>query len=171
MPKKEDFADFEQTWDVPLLSTCVQVPKYWFFACFCGPCFAYRQRARLLDGDVKGRYVCCAGQVCGDKLDSCSKPAPELCLCLEVFCCFWCAIGASRSLIQQAYRIQNTWLENCMIWCACIVGWVRCILSFFIDIPGDLDWILDLIYCMFQACLQSQQERELDVRKPQDANV
>ncbi|KNC73924.1 hypothetical protein SARC_13517, partial [Sphaeroforma arctica JP610] len=161
-----EFADFEQTWDVPLLNTCFELPKLFCFAFFCAPCFAYKQRSRLLDDDVENRYVCCAGQICGEHCNKVTDPCPQFCLCVEVCWCFWCAIGANRSLMQQAYRIQNTWLENCMIWCACITSWIRCILSFFVDIPDVLDFILDCIYCIFQACLQSQQEHELDIRKP-----
>eukprot|EP01134_Creolimax_fragrantissima_P003288 CFRG3288T1 len=148
MPKKNEFADFEQTWDVPLMSTCVKLPSLFCFAFFCAPCFAYQQRSRLLDDDVSNRYVCCAGQICGDHCNKLTDPCPAFCLAVE------------------AYRIQNTWLENCMIWCACITSWIRCIVSIFIDIPDVLDFILDCIYCLFQACLQSQQEHELDIRKP-----
>lgn len=42
------YADFEQTWDIPLLSTCFKVPGLFCYAFFCPCCMAYQQRSRLL---------------------------------------------------------------------------------------------------------------------------
>jgi hypothetical protein len=61
------------------------------------------------DGDVPNRYMCCQGQVCGEVFNKITQPCPRFCLVVEVMMCFWCALGANRSLIQQAYRLQNTW--------------------------------------------------------------
>ena len=48
---------------------------------------------------------------------------------------------------------------------ACLVSWIVCILSIFLPIPQEVDWVLDICRCIFQACLQSQAEHELDIQK------
>eukprot|EP00121_Abeoforma_whisleri_P015234 Awhi_evm1s14041 len=170
---KEQFEDAPETWDVGICETCIEKPKYFCCSLLCGCCFAYSQRKRLLDGDMS-RYVCCGGHVCGPCCgqDSCTQslvdPCPELCLCTEVWCCFWLAISASRIMIQTQYQIANTWLETCLIWLACIASWVICIVQCFIDIPDEVDCIIDMCYCFFSACLQTQQEAEIDVRKGEE---
>lgn len=163
----EEFADLPETWEYELCETCYKIPKYWCCAFWCPCCMAYKQRTRLLDDDMS-RYKCCQGQVCGpctEPTDGCVGKCPELCLITEILCCFWCSIGTNRAIIQRTYRIANSWLDNALIWFACIASWVICIISIFISIPQEVAWLIDCLYAMFQSCLQSQQENEMDKRQ------
>eukprot|EP00121_Abeoforma_whisleri_P015450 Awhi_evm2s14235 len=50
------------------------------------------------------------------------------------------------------------------------MSWVVCILSIFLPIPQEVDYAIDCIYLMFSACLQSQQEHELDLRRMEEGS-
>merc|ERR1712137_946510 len=165
MPLKAggDEGQFPNYWHVGLCTTCVEVPVNWCLACVCAPCFSCHQRIRIYDGDMD-RYLCCGGAYCGDCACG-GKDCPHFCLCIEVFLCFWCSIFGNRWLIQTQYGIQNTPFETCIIWTMCIFSWVRLILSILGVDLGWLDYVCDAIYCMFSACMQSQQEAELDYQK------
>ena len=55
--------------------------------------------------------------------------------------------------------------EECVIWLACIISWIRCIYQFFFNIPFEIEILCDIIYCMFSACMQSQQQAEIRHQK------
>eukprot|EP01098_Paradermamoeba_levis_P015263 TRINITY_DN763_c0_g1_i1.p1 TRINITY_DN763_c0_g1~~TRINITY_DN763_c0_g1_i1.p1 ORF type:complete len:190 (+),score=31.48 TRINITY_DN763_c0_g1_i1:63-572(+) len=162
MPKHLAEGGRDQQWDVGLCETCYTIPKYFCAAFFCPCCFAYNQRSELLKGDLEGKYKCCQDAYC-DCGESC-RSCPQLCLCIEILLCFWCAIAGNRFLLQKSYSIQNTCFEECILWTACIVSWIRPIISIFVDIPVEVDCAIDCLYCALQACMQSQQENEIDKR-------
>jgi hypothetical protein len=47
----------------------------------------------------------------------------------------------------------------------CILSWLRCLLHLTGHDLGPIEYICDVIYCMFSACMQSQQEAELDYQR------
>ena len=47
----------------------------------------------------------------------------------------------------------------------CILSWVRLILKCFGIRFGEVEILCDLIYCMFSACMQSQQQAELEYQR------
>eukprot|EP00128_Syssomonas_multiformis_P007622 Colp12_sorted_trinity150504_noHs@9082 len=167
MPKKyseEEEARAHDEWSLPLCDTCFARPSDFCCAFWCGPCFTYNQRKRILNDDLS-QYQCCGGICCNNCCESQVKSCPGFCLGLEVICCFWWALSANRWLIQSAYFIKTSIFDRFLITLACICSWVRCILSCFIDIPDSIDLMIDCIYCVFSACLLTQQEAELDKRK------
>eukprot|EP00127_Corallochytrium_limacisporum_P005948 Clim_evm25s215 gene=Clim_evmTU25s215 len=165
MPNKE-VEGAVNTWDVNLCETCVKVPAYWCCSFWTPCCFVCRQRIRILGGPNVWRdnYVCCGG-ICGNCCKACGnldKKCPDVCLCIESFFCFWFATSGNRFLLQSTYKIRNTPLENCLLIFACICSWVRCIASFFIDLPQELEFLIDILYAMLASCMLSQQEAEID---------
>jgi len=145
-----------------LFLTCFTHPIYWCCACICPCCFACKQRYDILDGDITD-YKCCGGAYgncsCGGEM------CPPVCLCLETWFCCWCAIFGNRWLIQNMYQIHNTAFETCIFWTACICSWVMCIISIIFGIPRDVELLCDVIYCAFSACIQSQNQAELDYQR------
>eukprot|EP01115_Flamella_aegyptia_P012757 TRINITY_DN64_c3_g1_i1.p1 TRINITY_DN64_c3_g1~~TRINITY_DN64_c3_g1_i1.p1 ORF type:complete len:174 (-),score=12.56 TRINITY_DN64_c3_g1_i1:15-536(-) len=151
-------------WEVGLFTSCCERPHYFCVSCFFPWCCICKQRYDVYEGDMS-RYECCGGAYCGGCHCFCGKACPELCLCLEsIFCC-WCAIFGNRFLIQSEYGIMNTKCENCLIWFMCILSWVRCIVSLFVNIPFEIEVLCDLLFCCFSACLQTQQEAEIVYQK------
>ena len=62
--------------------------------------------------------------------------------------------------------VQNTAIENCVLWTACIISWIRLILNLLgIGLPAPVDLLCDCMYCALSACMQSQQEAELKFHK------
>lgn len=51
----------------------------------------------------------------------------------------------------------------------CLFSWVYCLLRTFTSIIPEgfefIDYIVDMVYCMFSACMQSQQNAELDYQR------
>merc|ERR1712232_1119660 len=117
------------------------------------------QRRILLDFDMS-KYECCGGTLCDCR--KCTDPCPSFCLCLEAFCCMWFGIYANRYYVQVKYDIRNSCFDEFLIMLACIYSIIICILRCFIDIPDTIERIIDLIYCMFAGCLQSQQQHEIE---------
>jgi len=53
-----------------------------------------------------------------------------------------------------------------MIWTMCIFSWVWCLIQIFTNVSlGKGEWLIDMIYCMFSACMQSQQNAELEYQR------
>ena len=165
--KEEVVENYHEHWKVHLLETFSVAPGYWCFSCWC-PCWAMYSQRKRINPEFPDNYLCCNGLYCGE----CSwlggpglcQKCPRTCLVTEsIFCC-WCAIFANRATLQHRYEIRNTKLEECMIWTACICSWAILILSFIFPIPDAAECCIDCAYASFAACLQTQQELELDHR-------
>lgn len=68
--------------------------------------------------------------------------------------------------------VQNTAIENCVLWTACIVSFIRLIMSLVgFGLPAPVDLICDCLYCALSACMQSQQDAELKYQRGGPKNI
>jgi len=162
MPRKLD-ESYNNEWAVGMCSAPCEAPGTFLFSCFCCPCQAYSHRTTLLDNNYDN-YHCCGGlwgASCTNCCDSCTRPCPQLCLCLEVCFCLNCAVSGNRYMIQDRFRLMNTPCDNCLLWFTCLLSWAITILRCFIDIPQEVENIVDLIYYTVLGCMQTQHDIEL----------
>ena len=107
-------------------------------------------------------YVCCLGmwQVC------CLKdPCPPCCLCLEVFCCPFCAVSANRYAIQDHLQVKNSCCDTAIIWCTFCCQCLICILQLLgEDVDDSLQNAADLLSCIVMGCMLTQQDYQIPGR-------
>merc|ERR1712060_647418 len=134
----------------------------------CAPCVSIYQRKRALAGRP---YICCGGHLpCAGR---CAEGScPDVCLCMEAFCCTPTSILVTRYQIQDDRGLQNTQCDNaCMAFAACL-AYVSCILDLIaccVD-SGELDAVrhcmhvsVDVVWGSMCACILTQHQIELDV--------
>jgi len=64
------------------------------------------------------------------------------------------------------YQIQNTCFEVFVFWLACIVSWIMLILQCLgFNIPCEIELLCDCLYLALSACIQSQQQGEIDYQR------
>lgn len=103
---KEMREAYQNLWQVPLLSACMEKPGFCCFAMLCAPCASYSVRKQLLYHDMR-RYICCGGACpCSGRLGE--ESCPEICLGLETLCCFAQSVATSRFMIQDEMLVQTT---------------------------------------------------------------
>jgi len=147
-------------WQDGMLNQPCANPLYCCVGCFCGCCFAYKQRERILDisGD---EYKPCGGYFC-----CCETPElPKIpFLCCEACCCTWTAIMVNRYMVRDMYNLKLDPCDECLLWCACIVSWLVCILKCFGVIEEDsiCDVLADCFIMSVMGCSLAQNEAELD---------
>jgi len=132
---------------------------------FCSCCTAFVLRKEVIHQDMT-KYSCCQGyfDCCCFKAGNMSEQScPECCLCLESFCCQSCAISATRMTIMDEKRLHSDPCDNRIIWCnncmqclACICNCLAMIDSSFGQCACIIERIADIIYCIVQACMQTQ---------------
>ncbi|KAG0574645.1 hypothetical protein KC19_VG279500 [Ceratodon purpureus] len=168
------------SWETPLSWTFCSAPFYCCFTMLCPCCAAYQQRARALLYNWS-RYICCAGMMpCSGSLGE--RNCPQLCLALEVTCCFSIAVQTTRMLIQDELQLRNSLCDNfiigamvCLQYLNCVCDLIACVASFAAtESDGTFGWLgemsvlIDQIsqscYCVVCSCLQTQQHVELNKR-------
>lgn len=164
-------SSYNRHWKTDLkMATCAD-PGFCCVSAFCSCCVSYHLRKRVLRGDMS-RYLCCNGDwPCSGRCGE--QSSPELCLCLEVSCCFAQSVASTRWAIQDEMHLQNTKCDNCIIgtmifaqYLACICWLAACISGN--DVLNDLaqltDMIADILWCSVCACMQTQHKVQLDER-------
>lgn len=168
--KLQSRQNYPRVWQMPLTQT-VSRPGFCCFAMFCSYCASYTLRKQALYNDMS-RYICCNGACpcsgrCGEQKN------PELCLCLEVSCCFAQSVASTRWMIQDELGIQNTQCDNCIIGTMIAMQYFACICSIAACLTGSdeindlaqlLDCVADILWCTVCACMQTQHKEELDIR-------
>mmetsp|Transcript_20357 Transcript_20357/g.24418 ORF Transcript_20357/g.24418 Transcript_20357/m.24418 type:complete len:284 (+) Transcript_20357:85-936(+) len=171
-------SNYSNKWNVEVFGAPTADPLYCLFAVCCAPCASYQIRSRILHGDMS-RYVCCAGTMpCSGKCQE--QQCPELCLALEAYCCFANSVVASRYLIQDERRVENSECDNCLISFMVLLHQLACVLHIAACLTGNdeleqladiFSWLADMAYCSVCACMQTQHKAELDVRDGKRAPI
>lgn len=135
------------------------------------PCVSYSLRKRALQNDMR-QYLCCQGHMpCSGCFHE--QSCPELCLGLEVTCCFANSVVSTRYLLQDSMIIQNTECDNCLIGFLVCMEQLACIFQCIGDITGSpameeagalLTFAADATYCSVCACMQTQHKVQMDAR-------
>ncbi|KAG2375654.1 hypothetical protein LR48_Vigan401s000500 [Vigna angularis] len=168
MQLRQNFRNF---WHTDLFTTIQADTPYCCFALWCAPCVSYLLRKRALYNDMS-RYTCCAGYMpcsgrCGE------SKFPELCLAVEVVCCFGNSVASTRFMLQDEFNIQTTQCDNCIIGFMFFLQQLACIFSIIACIVGNselreasqlLSCLADFVYCTVCACMQTQHKIEMDKR-------
>ncbi|BAU00579.1 hypothetical protein VIGAN_10218800 [Vigna angularis var. angularis] len=151
MQLRQNFRNF---WHTDLFTTIQADTPYCCFALWCAPCVSYLLRKRALYNDMS-RYTCCAGYMpcsgrCGE------SKFPELCLAVEVVCCFGNSVASTRFMLQDEFNIQTTQCDNCIIGFMFFLQQLACIFSIIACIVGNselreasqlLSCLADFVYC------------------------
>jgi len=168
--KRDNGADgYQHKWATGMcLAPCAN-PTMCLMGCFCPWCCAFKQRKKLLQGRMD-QYTCCAGiwGPCTDKTESCTKPCPSVCLCLEVLLCLGCAVHGNRYMVQQRYQLENECMDVALMYLSCICSCLACITG-----EDSLELLADCIYYATVGCMIAQNDYEMsehnfpyDDRKP-----
>tara|TARA_B100000519_G_scaffold50828_1_gene41204 strand:+ start:486 stop:1214 length:729 start_codon:yes stop_codon:yes gene_type:complete len=162
---------YANSWAVELMKAPCARPGFCMYATFCSPCVAWQQRKKQMYGSLQG-YTCCNGGSCIS--GRCGEQNnPELCLACEVFWCFPSAVATNRFLIQDEQRVMNTQCDNGIIGFMLLMNQLACIFRVAAMVSNDdsieqaadiLDCISDMTYCSVCACMQTQQEAQIDFR-------
>ena len=87
-------------------------------SCCCPCCAACHARKEALDNDMS-KYICCQGYFPGC---CCCRPGqvgesscPDLCLCLEAFCCVGPSISTTRLYMMDKHNLANDDCDNRLI--------------------------------------------------------
>ena len=162
---------YANSWAVELMKAPCARPGFCMYATFCSPCVAWQQRKKQMYGSLQG-YTCCNGGSCIS--GRCGEQNnPELCLACEVFWCFPSAVATNRFMIQDEQRVMNTQCDNGIIGFMLLMNQLACIFRVLAMVSNDdsieqaadiLDCISDMTYCSVCACMQTQQEAQIDFR-------
>jgi len=153
--------NFTGEWQVGLFEVPCKSPICFCYGCCCPCCMAIQQRWKILDV-VQEEYVCCGG------LFPCccfGNTMPRECAVVEACCCTGLAIAGNRFMVQTRFDRMNTCCDDCILWTACIVSWVVCILRCFLDVPDEIENLVDCMLMTVSGCMLAQQEVEIDYVK------
>merc|ERR1719428_1000571 len=70
-------------------------------------------------------------------------------------------------MIQSRFDRMNTPCDDCILLFTTIVVLLHCILQFCIDIPDEIDFLVDLLINTVNGCMLAQQQVELEYIKSQ----
>ena len=156
-----------------MMDTCC-THAWCFGGYFCGPCAAYYTRYRILGDTLKG-YSCCQGynncQPCFTAGRCGEKDCPQLCLCLESFCCLGCSVSTSRIYMMDKYDLMSDPCDNRMIRFINCMSCISCICDVIAMFDSSFENCADLcrliVECMYHCaigCMVAQVLHEVDVR-------
>merc|ERR1712118_632545 len=69
--------------------------------------------------------------------------------------------------MQTRFDLQNTCCDDFILWVTCLAHYIVCILKCFIDVPDELEMLVDLLVNTVNACMLAQQQYELNYQKKQ----
>jgi hypothetical protein len=108
----------ERKFQISLVDAVCKGQPCCVLSCLCPCCAAMKARQDVLDGDMT-KYICCQGYIGGC---CCCKPGhvgekscPELCLCLESFCCVGPSMSTSRLYLMDKHNLGYDECDNRMI--------------------------------------------------------
>lgn len=126
-----------------------------FYVC-CPAIAVCQQRKRILE--ISGEpYICCGGTFpfCGF-----DKPANDICLIGEVYCCLAPAGAANRFYFQTRFNKKNTGCDDFLRICHCCLTIECAIARFCCDIPKEKEYLCKAGACT-HPCGHCQQAEEL----------
>lgn len=143
----------------------VEAPIKNFFGCFtsffCIPCVTCQQRQRLLD--ITGRkYACCGGSFCCCSCPEVDPPMDKFCMCMESCWCPMVAGMVNRDYIMGSFYVRFDPCDEYLITCSAVLQCVVCILQCFMDVPDEINDLIDLFTLCIMSCSLAQQEAEID---------
>lgn len=160
---------YGKAWEVEMKKACCIDPAFCLLAAMCAPCVSYINRVEALHGDMRF-YTCCQGLMpCSGRMkeDQC----PEVCLCLETFCCFPNSVLATRYLLQDEMQIRDTKCDSCLIQTVIFLQGLACICHIAAMFNPDLreaaqiiDCAAEGVYCSVCACMQTQHRNQIKHR-------
>jgi len=128
-------------------------------------------RKKVLRGDMT-KYKCCQGYYnccCFRGGEMGEKDCPDLCLCLEAFCCQNLSLSASRMHVMDEKNLQSDpcdrriiRINNCVQCLACVCQIIACITGQCQGMADLLTHCAHLMYCTVQACMTAQVNYEMD---------
>mmetsp|Transcript_120526 Transcript_120526/g.180016 ORF Transcript_120526/g.180016 Transcript_120526/m.180016 type:complete len:189 (-) Transcript_120526:45-611(-) len=161
-PLKLEIDTYPNEWKIGVLETLIQEPFYVCLGCVFAPCFAFKQRSRILHDNLEN-YRCC-GQLYCDSCNLSEDRCPAACLCMETCFCFPCAVVSNRYLIQREYQIRTSMFDKVIIMVLAIARIIFRIVQIFVPMP-KVDCLCDCLYSVVTGCIQAQQEAELDYQR------
>jgi len=147
-------------WKIEMLEAPCLHPVQCLFGCICAPCASYSQRMQLLGSDTT--YFCCNKQypICG--LDKKEYPLVP-CLACEVCFCLSCSVASNRATIQQRFKLQNTFCDECLLWSTCALSWIVCLCEMTgHQVDPRVRNLIDCLYYSVLGCMNAQQDAEMD---------
>lgn len=158
MPVKQQISEnFTGKWQHGLFEAPCKAPVDFCFGCCCTCCMAGKQRGDLLD--LTGEpYVCCGGLFpCGPL----GEPQDRNCMWAEACCCTGCAIAGNRWMVQTRFDRENTACDECILWLACLMPIIICVLKCFIEVPDEVENCVDCFTMIVNGCMLAQQQSEI----------
>ena len=93
------------------------------------------------------------------------ESCPELCLCLEVNCCFASSVMSTRFMLQHEMQIGNSQCDENLICLVAACEWTACIVSCVDESLGHaVQQLADGVYVSVCSCMQTQHALQLDAR-------
>lgn len=146
-------------WQTSMLCAPFEQPLMCIGGYFFPWCCVYKQREKLLMGNMKN-YECCQG-LWGPSLtshcNSCTEGNESFCLCLESFFCLGCAVHANRFMLMQHYNLQNDCCDVFVMYLSCFCSILACLLN-----NEHLENLANLIYYISIGCLLAQHEHQME---------
>jgi len=170
MPIKQELAaNLTGQWQIGLFESPCKAPADFCLGFLCCGCTCVKtalQRNELLEF-IGEPYVCCGGIFpCGPL----GNPQDPNCVWCEACCCTGCAISGTRFLMQTRFDLQNTCFDDCILWVTYLISWIVCILRMFVDIPDEIEAMVDLLIQIVNGCMIAQQQTELNYQKSKGYN-
>ncbi|KAF1318351.1 hypothetical protein FI667_g14016, partial [Globisporangium splendens] len=174
--------DFSNDFAIGMMDAPAADPLCCLGSCFCPCCAQIYIRRKALHGDMT-RYTCCQGYMDGIvpcfKSGQCGESTfPNLCLCMESFCCNGCAVSSTRMLVMDRHNLRSDKWDNRIIRCNNCIQLLSVIcscLSICIpemnDCADAMSCIAQCTYAATQGCMTAQINVELNKREYFDAPV
>mmetsp|Transcript_19666 Transcript_19666/g.29120 ORF Transcript_19666/g.29120 Transcript_19666/m.29120 type:complete len:201 (+) Transcript_19666:114-716(+) len=170
--KYDQYYANQEKFQIGMMEAPCKAPMWFCLGYFCSPCSQCYVRKRALDGNLDN-YICCQGYFpaccCFQPGSMGESSNPQLCLCLEAFCCLSCAVSSNRMYLMDKYRLQPDPWDNRIIAFNNFLQMLSCICNIaaiFMDELGELARIIDCIAeCVFYTtvgCMTGQMVHELD---------
>lgn len=130
------------------------------FCCTC--CVACQQRQRILDF-TNTKYACCGGSFCCCPCPEIDPPMDKLCMCLESSCFPFLATMVNRDLVMGHFLVKFDPCDEYLITCAVCLQWIVCLLQCFgVDVPQEIEDLIDFFTTLIMSCSLAQQAAEID---------
>lgn len=158
------------TFKTTMLKSPCNAPGSFCLAFLC-PCPAnFKLRRDVLGGDMS-KYTCCQGFYsccCFRPGEMGEQSCPNLCLCLETWCCLHMAVSSSRMYVMDQKGLMSDPCDrrlircnNCLQCFACIFSIMAIFVAECRDAAECVRFAADLMFCCVQACMCAQVATEI----------
>lgn len=163
-----------EQFQIRMIDAPCKEPFWCILTYFCTPCSTYNVRTTVLDGKMEN-YSCCQGYMNNTcfKAGNCGESTcPELCLCIESFCCLGPSMSSSRMYLMDKYQLasdpcdrQMIRFVNCIMMLACICDILALIDGSFRECADILRTIANCVFYSAMGCMAGQVHHEVNYRK------